>query len=504
MGFLSEVLGTNNKANPMDPGVAAQNKALAPQSTYSAPGDYNANIADTVAKENQNYSDQTGFIDSLTQRANGTGGPSVAQNMLRQSTDANTAGVASQVASTRSLSPAQQARLAVEGGAQTQTQAAGQLATLRAQEQTMATSLLGQALGQRGGQNLNTLGTLTGAQSGLNSLNQSTAAQNASLQLGQEQLAAGVGAGDAATSGAIVGGLLAGTGLLGPMAQSPVKGGGGESLGGPGGGAGAGAGASSYESGSSASFGLGEGADAAALAFADGGEIAEASPISSYMNDLYSGSSGTAGTPSGTGAGTRSAAQPQPTSRTQPESTNNSKTKNPLPAIDPMAAYNQIAGAKLAGTGSIYAAGGKVSALVSPGEIVAPPGTGPKQAARMAEAGAGKVPGQAKVDGDSPKNDTVKADLRPGSIVLPRSVVDAADPGKAAASFVASVMRRSDKRYAVGGKVTPEPAAHQDLSEGGFVDESPGAAPISVSRGQGGLETNRRLKPAKKPGKEAR
>lgn len=493
MGVLSNVLGLNNQQDPSNPDVVAKNKALAPQSTYAAPGDYNSNIGDTVAKENQSYSDQTGFIDSLTQRANGTGGPSVAQNMLRQSTDANTAGVASAVASNRSLSPAQQARLAIEGGAQTQTQAAGQAATLRAQEQTMATSLLGQALGQRGSQNLGELGTLAGAQSGINSLNQATGNQNAQLQLGQEQLAAGVGAGNAATAGALTGGLLAGTGALGPMASSPIKGGGGESLGAGAGAGGSGAGdgaASAYGGDASSSFGLGEGADAAALAFADGGEIAE-TPLSSYMGNLYGADSSSAA--STNEAGSAKPAPPQTGAQTAP-------AKSKLAMSDSMAAYNQIEGAKLAGAGSIYAGGGRVPALVSPGEIVTPPGTNPKEAARMAETGARKVPGQAHVAGDSPKNDTVKASLTPGSIVLPRTVVNASDPGQAAASFVASVMRRSDKRYAVGGKVV----SHQDLSDGGFVDETQAAAPVSVSRGQGDSETKRRMKPAKKPGKEAR
>jgi len=45
----------------------------------------------------------------------------------------------------------------------------------------------------------------------------------------------------------------------------------------------------------------------------------------------------------------------------------------------------------------------------------------------------GKVPGKAKVPGDSPKNDTVNAKLSPGEIVVPRSI--AHDP-KAAAKFV--------------------------------------------------------------------
>jgi hypothetical protein len=53
-----------------------------------------------------------------------------------------------------------------------------------------------------------------------------------------------------------------------------------------------------------------------------------------------------------------------------------------------------------------------------------------------------RVPGVAKVDGDSEKNDTVPALLSPGEIVVPRSA--AKDPEKAAA-FAKSVAMRSKK-----------------------------------------------------------
>ena len=54
-----------------------------------------------------------------------------------------------------------------------------------------------------------------------------------------------------------------------------------------------------------------------------------------------------------------------------------------------------------------------------------------------------KVPGKAKVDGDSEKNDTVPALLSPGEIVVPRTA--AKDPDKAAA-FAKSVAMRSRKK----------------------------------------------------------
>jgi len=60
--------------------------------------------------------------------------------------------------------------------------------------------------------------------------------------------------------------------------------------------------------------------------------------------------------------------------------------------------------------------------------------------------GGGFVPGQAKVAGDSPKNDTVDAKLSPGEIVLPRTVVNSKNPSEAAAKFVAAVMARKGKK----------------------------------------------------------
>lgn len=54
----------------------------------------------------------------------------------------------------------------------------------------------------------------------------------------------------------------------------------------------------------------------------------------------------------------------------------------------------------------------------------------------------GKVPGKAKVPGDSLKNDTVKAQLSPGEIVIPRSVINSEDPTGNGAKFIAAVLAR--------------------------------------------------------------
>lgn len=58
----------------------------------------------------------------------------------------------------------------------------------------------------------------------------------------------------------------------------------------------------------------------------------------------------------------------------------------------------------------------------------------------------GHVPGQASVDGDSYKNDTVPAMLSPGEVVIPRSVMQSDDAPKKAAKFVAAVLAKKGKK----------------------------------------------------------
>jgi hypothetical protein len=97
------------------------------------------------------------------------------------------------------------------------------------------------------------------------------------------------------------------------------------------------------------------------------------------------------------------------------------------------------------------AQGGKVPALVSPGERY----LNPKEVAKVAkgekdpmEAGE-KIPGKPKVGGakNSYANDTVKKTLDEGGIVLPRSVTQAKHPHWEAHKFVSAIMAKN------GGKI---------------------------------------------------
>lgn len=85
--------------------------------------------------------------------------------------------------------------------------------------------------------------------------------------------------------------------------------------------------------------------------------------------------------------------------------------------------------------------GGLVNVVVSPGEkIVAPEKV--EQAAKGAVDGV-KVPGEAKVAGDSYANDTVRKKLPPGTIVVPRTK---SKSKKSSAEFVRNTLARRGKK----------------------------------------------------------
>jgi len=97
--------------------------------------------------------------------------------------------------------------------------------------------------------------------------------------------------------------------------------------------------------------------------------------------------------------------------------------------------------------GKRIAAGGKVPAMVSPGEIYLDPNrakevAGSKEKAKEILARQAKVPGRAIVSGDSSKNDTVPAELETGGVVIPRSKTMPED----AARFVAAVLAKKGKK----------------------------------------------------------
>lgn len=108
----------------------------------------------TIAAQQQ----QKALGQSLMQQAAGQGGPTAAQSMFQSNKDAAIRAAAAQAAGTMGLSPAQQARIASDAGAQATLQAASQSAQLRAQEQQAAQGLASQVLGQQAAQGLDMRG----------------------------------------------------------------------------------------------------------------------------------------------------------------------------------------------------------------------------------------------------------------------------------------------------------------------------------------------------------
>lgn len=135
---------------------------------------------------------------------------------------------------------------------------------------------------------------------------------------------------------------------------------------------------------------------------------------------------------------------------------------NQQTAIENMKAKSGVTGGLLNAGGGILAgavgSGGLLSGLFGGGGA----GADAAEAVDATEAAAwqggyfddgGKVPGKARAAGDHPKNDTVKAKLSPGEIVIPRS---AAGNREAAIKFLEKTMKGKpgwDKKMASGGQV---------------------------------------------------
>ncbi len=91
--------------------------------------------------------------------------------------------------------------------------------------------------------------------------------------------------------------------------------------------------------------------------------------------------------------------------------------------------------------------GGKVPAMVSPGERYLPPkevekvAKGEKKPMHAGE----KIPGKPKVGGarDSYRNDSVPKQLEEGGIVIPRSVTQGKNPEKAAHDFISAILAKN-------------------------------------------------------------
>ena len=342
-------------------------------------------------------------------------GPTVAGTQLAETTGQNVARQQAMLAGQRGASAnvGLLGRNIAQVGAQTQQQAAGQAATLRAQEQLAArqqlAALSGQQLGQVGAAQATGLqGTAQAQQNILDAIARRNATQ-AAIASGNQQFQAG-----------LVGGLI---------------GGGAQALG--------------------------------AGGFAKGGEVTkekkdkELTASERFAKGFESGMTGAqgnygAGAQAGMGAGKAvgsalsSLFKPKVAGQTQGGYAGANlgvPTQMPAP-VNPMVTPQAIGQIKLPDYQPGFAEGGKVPAMVSPGEKYLPPEEVKKVAKGQKEphkAGV-KIPGQARVQGDSLKNDTVPMTLEEGGIVIPRSVMNSKDPAEQARKFVAAVLAKKQSK----------------------------------------------------------
>lgn len=210
MSFLGDFLSGGAKNNF---------KAEAPVNTYKADPNALGNYGQTIAGAQQAVGginrQQGALTGQLANQAAG-GGPNPALEQLHQTTAQNINNAASQVAGTRGINPALAARMAVDAGAGANQQAAGQAATMRAQQQIAAQQQLAGVLAGQQQANTALLGTAGGLQNqgvlGTEGINAGVAAGNQSANLAAQQINAGVQGQNAQATNGLLGGILQGGG----------------------------------------------------------------------------------------------------------------------------------------------------------------------------------------------------------------------------------------------------------------------------------------------------
>ena len=342
-------------------------------------------------------------------------GPSVAQAQLAETTGQNVARQGAMLAGQRGASAnvGLMGRNIAQTGAQAQQQAAGQAATLRAQEQLAArqqlAALSGQQLGQvQGAQQLGIQGTTAAQQNILDAIAR------------RNQTQALIASGNQGFQSGLIGGLIGGAGQLIGLAE------GGEVT-------------KDKEDEK-------EKEETAGQRFSKGFQAGMAGAQGNYQAGMQAGM----GAGKAIGGALAGLFKPGVKGQTQGGYAGANlgvPTQMPAP-VNPVVTPQTIGQMQIPQYQPGFAEGGKVPAMVSPGEKYLPPQEVKKVAAGQKEphkAGV-KIPGQAKVAGDSLKNDTVPMTLEEGGIVIPRSVMNSKDPAEQARKFVAAVLAKKQSK----------------------------------------------------------
>lgn len=433
MGGISDLLGTSNKFSASSADIQKGTNANQLNQSYNGVQGALAQQQGAVAQQqgltntltgqaNQGAATQNNLTNMLTERANG-GGPNPAQAALNQNTGQNIQQQAALMAGQRGAgaNAGLIARQNAQQGAATQQQAVGQAATLNANQQIAAQNQLQGLAASQVGQGQGSVSALTGATQGYNQAQQNeqgilqnanTAANNASvaMQSNINNVNSGVAAANQSQNNSLLGGI---TGAL---------------------------------SGASAMQALGGSGGAAALAahggmlhkYAEGGwtndvstsgpQIEATQPLNLKQTDLSKAGKDLNGALKGR-FGTKSDAGDD---LKMPEF--GAQTTPAAPSLGFVGNY-------------LMAKGGEVKAVVSPQEKYLAP-----HEVKQVLAGADPmklgttIPGKAKVKDDSYKNDTVKADLQEGGVVIPRHITTHKMASEKAAEFVRRAAAKKGRR----------------------------------------------------------
>lgn len=505
MSIVSGLLGGGGKginytpqtANLIQPATADQANAQygsAQSGIQSQQGFLNAVNAQNGLKNQQNVFGQLQGV------ANGTG-PNPAQAMLANSTGQNVANQAALMAGQRgsSANAGLIARQAAQQGAATQQQAAGQGAALQAQQSLGALNQLGGIATNQANQQANATNAYTNAtqaeQQQINNALASQNQQNVQMQTGINNNNTALAGGLQSAQVGAVGGIA---NSLGPVASNLGSLFGGGSTPSPDGTFGSTLLSDTGDTqGAAISGGFGK-----ASMYADGGDVDQqtipnnATPLDASTGATSQGAKSAlgqyltnpqapdesqpamtaAGTTAGGGIGSLggslvgaagSLAKNQVVSQGLKQVGNwagdaaNSVGDwfSGMTAADIGASLGE-AGTAVAGGAAdaapvvaLAAKGGRVPAMVSPGEQYIPP----KDIAKV-KAGANplktgeRIPGKPKFPGNDYRNDTVPKTLQAGGLVIPNEVMQAKDPHKAAANFVAAHLAQRSKKLPSKGK----------------------------------------------------
>lgn len=394
--WIGDVLGVNAD-NPQDHGWQQQAPQAQDPNIYNQPG-----LQQTQAGAANNAS----FIQALQGQSQGLG-PSASQTMLSNAANQNAANAMAMAASQRGVSPGLALRQAQMSAQQGNQQAAAQGVAARQQEQMNAQGMLGGAIGQQQMAGLNQL-----------QMGQKAAQSNQQTQLGQNQINAGISQGNQQAQNNVTGGILGG--IASGITKLAMAGGG--------------------QVPTQGNFGqmpvqlpsyipqqaIQPTAGPQVQRMADGGlpESTGMGGPQSFLGQFFKGFNEASGSGGGGATGPFGG------------DANSSLFKG----VSALAGL----GAKQAG-GAM--SGGAPNPMMGEASSTLPAEGGPAAAMPMMMASRGGqakgvVPGQAKVPGDSLKNDRVPALLSPKEIVLPRSVTMAPDAPEKAAAFVRAILAK--------------------------------------------------------------